>query len=81
MSKSLRFSAWFSLLLLLAASLGAAAETGKQAKDALNALLLGKDVQALLDMPAFKDGIDIYYVPRENKRLDERGIDLKEMSK
>ena len=57
------------------------AETGKDAKAALNSALLGKDVRALLDMPAYKDGIDIYYVPKENKRLDERGIDLKEMSK
>ncbi len=81
MNKTRKLSSGISLLLLMAASLVAAAETGKEAKTALTTLLLGKDVRALLDMPAYKDGIDIYYAPKENKRLDERGIDLKEMSK
>jgi len=80
MSKRVRLLV--TLLFLLAPSLGAAvAETSKAAKSALGTLLLGKDVRALLDMPAYKDGIDIYYVAAGNKRLDERGIDLKEMSK
>ena len=81
MSTNLRPSAILTLLLLSVAVFQAFAETGKDAKAALNSALLGKDVRALLDMPAYKDGIDIYYVPKENKRLDERGIDLKEMSK
>ena len=57
------------------------ASTSKQAKTALDQLLVGKDVRALLDMPAYKDGIDIYSSPKSEKRLDDRGIDLKEMSK
>jgi len=80
MSKNLRLPA-FLTLLLLTASFQVLAETGKEAKAALSSALLGKDVRALLDMPAYKDGIDIYYVPAGNKRLDERGIDLKEMGK
>jgi hypothetical protein len=43
--------------------------------------LLGKDVKALLAMPAYKDGLDIYVNPKEDKRLDDRGVDLKELTK
>jgi len=57
------------------------ASTGDQAKAALSKALLGKDVMALLDMPAYKDGLDLYVNPRSEKRLDERGLDLKELSK
>ncbi len=72
-----------SLLLgiFLLAGLQAEAETSSAAKNDLAKLLLGKDVKALLDMPAYKDGIDLYVDPKGNKRLDERGIDLKELSK
>lgn len=74
----------FGTLLLslpLASYSSAFASSSKQAKATLDQLLLGKDVKALLDMPAYKDGIDIYYAPKQDKRLDDRGIDLKEMSK
>ncbi len=57
------------------------ASTGKEAKAQLNKLLLGKDVKALLDMPAYKDGLDLYSSPNTDKRLDDRGLDLKELSK
>jgi len=57
------------------------ASTGDQAKAALSKALLGKDVMALLDMPAYKDGLDLYVNPKSEKRLDERGLDLKELSK
>ena len=57
------------------------AETTDQAKAALSKTLLGKDVKALLDMPAYKDGLDLYVNPKSDKRLDDRGLDLKELSK
>jgi hypothetical protein len=57
------------------------AETADSAKATLSKTLLGKDVKALLDMPAFKDGIDVYVYPKTDKRLYERGIDLKELAK
>jgi hypothetical protein len=57
------------------------AETGDQAKAALSKALLGKDVKALLDMPAYKDGLDLYVYPKTDKRLDDRGLDLKELAK
>ncbi len=73
---------WAALPCLMAALLGAAqASTSKQAQDQLNTLLLGKDVKALVDLPAYKDGVDIYYIPLSNKRLDDRGVDLEEMTK
>ncbi len=57
------------------------AETTDSAKTVLTKTLLGKDVRALLDMPAYKDGVDIYVYPKTDKRLDERGIDLKDLAK
>jgi hypothetical protein len=80
MSKSLRLLSILSALLALA-MLHAAAETTAAAKRDLSKLLLGKDVKALLDMPAYKDGVDLYVSPKGNKRLDDRGIDLKELAK
>ena len=58
-----------------------AAETTQQAQAALGKALLGKDVKALLDMPAYKDGIDLYVDPKTERRLDARGIDMKELAK
>lgn len=55
--------------------------TGKVVKDTFEKQLLGKDVKALLDMPAYKDGLDLYVNPKTDKRLDARGIDLQELSK
>jgi hypothetical protein len=69
------------LILLLSVHVYAVTPATKQSKDDLTRLLLGKDVKALLDMPAYKDGINIYYLHSGNKRLDDRGIDLKELSK
>jgi hypothetical protein len=57
------------------------ASTSEKAKTALGKALLGKDVKALLDMPAYKDGLDLYVNAKSDKRLDDRGIDLKDLSK
>ncbi len=67
--------------LVFASCAPAGAATSKQAEQALSKALLGKDVKPLMDMPAYKDGIDIYYVPRQDKHQDERGIDMKELAK
>jgi hypothetical protein len=72
------------LCLLTVLSVGdvvAMASTSKGAKTDFTKLLLGKDVKALLDMPAYKDGLDLYFAPNADKRLDDRGLDLKELSK
>jgi hypothetical protein len=77
-----RWIFWAALLSLVVGLLGAAqASTSKTAQEQLNTLLLGKDVKALVDLPAYKDGVDVYYIPLSNKRVDERGVDLEEMTK
>lgn len=82
MSTTVRtFRAVFTTICFAACTMHGFASTGKAAKSDLSRLLLGKDVKALLDMPAYKDGLDIYLSPKEDKRLDDRGLDLKEMSK
>jgi hypothetical protein len=58
-----------------------AAAVSKKAQTDFEKALLGKDVRALLDMPAYKDGLDLYVDHKVDKRLDERGIDLKDLSK
>jgi hypothetical protein len=70
---------WLAVFLLNAPDL--AASVSKKAETEFDKLFLGKDVKALLDMPAYKDGLDLYVYPKSEKRFDERGIDLKELSK
>jgi hypothetical protein len=82
MTKRLKYLvAIFSLLVISAGGTQAMGSTSKAAKAELGKLLLGKDVKALLDMPAYKDGLDLYFEANSEKRLDDRGLDLKELSK
>ena len=79
-----RTSIFFCLLWLWALLLspaGLIASTSKRANGDFEKVFLGKDVKALLDLPAYKDGLDLYLNPKSEKRFDERGIDLKELSK
>lgn len=55
--------------------------TSDNAKKALTKLLLGKDVKALIQLPATKEGLDVYMKSEHNKRLDERGIDMAALTK
>src|SRR5437870_3144068 len=48
-------------LFLLSKSLQASGPSSAQ--ETLNKILLGKDVRCLVEMPAYKDGVDIYYTP------------------
>jgi hypothetical protein len=57
------------------------ASTSQEARDALAKLLLGKQVKALIQLPATKEGLDVYLKPEKNKRLDERGIDMGALTK
>jgi len=73
---------WAVLPALVAALLSAVqASTSKDAQAQLNKLLLGKDVKALVDLPATKDGLDVYFILSSNKRVDSRGVDMEEMTK
>jgi len=69
------------VLAVLVLNSGLAASTSATAKGTLTNLLLGKDVKALVEMPAYKDGIDVYYTPPSGKRVDDRGLDLEGMTK
>ncbi len=57
------------------------ADVSKQTKESLDKLLLGKEVKPLVELPATKEGLDVYIVAPHGKRVDERGLDLGEMSK
>jgi hypothetical protein len=57
------------------------ADVSKQTKDSLDKLLLGKEVKPLVELPATKEGLDVYIVAPHGKRVDDRGLDLGEMSK
>jgi len=78
-------SLWqFSALLLVLVLMSPAiilADVSKQTKDSLDKLLLGKEVKPLVEMPATKEGLDVYFVAPHGKRVDERGLDLGAMSK
>jgi len=69
------------LAVLLASPGGLLASVSKRTEMDFERALLGKDVKALLDMPAYKDGIDLYVSVPAEKRFDLRGIDMKELSK
>jgi hypothetical protein len=82
MKKALMGLAGILILLMICVSprvvRGNASDNVKQA---LAKLLLGKDVKALIQLPATKQGLDVYIKPERNKRLDDRGIDMRSLSK
>ena len=57
------------------------ADVSKQTKESLDKLLLGKEVKPLVELPATKEGLDVYIVTPHGKRVDDRGVDLGEMSR
>ena len=71
--------AWLSACLVSPAM--SAAFRSKDVKGDFQKAFLGKDVKALLDMPAYKDGLDLYVNFKAKKQFDSRGIDLKDLSK
>jgi hypothetical protein len=79
----LNFWRFAALLLVLILTLPGLifADVSKQTKDGLDKLLLGKEVKPLIELPATKEGLDVYIVPPHGKRVDERGLDLGSMSK
>jgi hypothetical protein len=75
-----QFAALLAGFVLIFPGLSHAA-VSKEAKDSLDKLLLGKEVRPLVEMPATKEGLDVYLVAPHGKRVDERGLDLGSMSK
>lgn len=74
-------SLYLSGLVLFSVCAVAQASLSKPAEENLSKLLLGKDVKPLLDLPATKEGINVYVVRAHGGRLDERGVDMKELTK
>jgi hypothetical protein len=76
---------WLSagLFLLLVSMFPAPllAGTSGAAKRALTQLLLGKDVKALTQLPATKEGVNVYFTPPEGKNWDQRGLNVKDLTK
>ncbi|HEV2178491.1 MAG TPA: hypothetical protein VGW33_15000 [Terriglobia bacterium] len=60
---------------------GLRGDTSEDSRQALSKLLLGKEVKALIELPATKEGLNVYMRAEGNKRLDERGIDMGSLSK
>jgi len=57
------------------------ANTSDRAKKDLTKLILGKEVKALMQLPATKEGLNVYVKSEQNKHLDARGIDMASLTK
>ena len=57
------------------------ANTSDRAKKDLTKLILGKEMKALMQLPATKEGLNVYVKSEHNKHLDARGIDMASLSK
>jgi hypothetical protein len=75
-----QFAAMIFILALISPGI-TWADVSKQTKESLDKLLLGKEVKPLVEMPATKEGLDVYFIAPHGKRVDERGLDLGAMSK
>ena len=71
----------FVVLMICVSPCAVRANPSDNAKRALTKLLLGKQVKALIELPATKEGLDIYITPVQHKRFDERGIDMETLTK
>ena len=70
-----------AVLVICVSPCAVRANPSDNAKQALNKLLLGKQVKALIELPATKEGLDVYVTPVQHKRFDERGIDMEALTK
>ena len=68
------------LFLMVMAPAFLTAGTSGSAKHTLDRLLKGAELKSLMQLPATKEGVNVYYA-REGKRYDDRGMDLKELTK
>jgi hypothetical protein len=44
-------------------------------------MLLGKDVRSLIQLPATKEGVKVYFTPPGGKEWDQRGLNVKHLTK
>ena len=78
--QSRRLVGLFVLFLMVMAPAFVTAGTSGSAKQTLDRLLKGAELKSLVQLPATKEGVNVYYA-REGKHYDDRGIDLKELTK
>jgi hypothetical protein len=57
------------------------ADASGEAKKSLEKLLIGKDVRALTQLPATKEGVKVYLTPPSGKDWDQRGLNIKHLAK
>jgi hypothetical protein len=57
------------------------ADASGEAKKSLEKLLIGKDVRALTQLPATKEGVKVYLTPPSGKEWDQRGLNVKHLTK
>jgi len=69
------------VLMICVSPCAVRANPSDNAKQALIKLLLGKQVKALIELPATKEGLDVHITPVPHKRFDERGIDMEALTK
>lgn len=71
------------ILFMAAAFLPATIHAGASgtAKKSLEKLLTGRDVRALTQLPATKEGVKVYFTPPGGKDWDHRGLNVKHLTK
>jgi len=79
-----KFAIWIITVLVCAiafipASLHAGASG--EAKKSLEKLLTGRDVRVLTQLPATKEGVKVYLTPPSGKDWDQRGLNVKHLTK
>ena len=68
------------VVVLILPSFALAGASGS-AKKSLTQLLMGREVRSLTQLPATKEGLDVYYTPPGGEDWDSRGINLKNLTK
>jgi len=69
----------FFCAALIPATLWAGASDAS--KKSLEKMLLGKDVRSLIQLPATKEGVKVYFTPPGGKEWDQRGLNVKHLTK
>ncbi len=78
---SIAFAAILIVLTIAGSPRALRANTSDRAKKDLTKLVLGKEMKALMQLPATKEGLNVYVKSEHNKHLDARGIDMASLTK
>ena len=80
-SRAVTLSIGLAVLALACMPDSLSAGASGEAKKALEKFLNGKDVRALTQLPATKEGVKVYFTPPSGKDWDQRGLNLKHLTK